>query len=466
VNPLAGFLFLPPRLALLAVILPVVLPIVACGGSEGGSGAGEAEGGSAAEGPAAADAPASLVRPGIDVLLADSSHLIDGRRVGLITNRSGVGRDGTSSIDLLHGHADAELTALFAPEHGIRGTEAEGAAIDDARDEGTGLPIYSLYGETRAPTPAMLASIDVLAFDIQDIGSRYYTYVSTMALAMTAAGRAGIPMIVLDRPNPIGGLTQGPVLDPAFATFVGLYPVPVRHGLTAGELARLYRGAFGVEVELHVVPAAGWSADRWFDETDLPWIAPSLNMPSLESATHYPGTCLFEGTNLSVGRGTPTAFQVLGAPWLDGEAWVAGIRAVADAADATDAADAVGATVAAGETGVARLPGVEIRAVTFTPESPSDGRFAGEEISGIRLTVTNRSTYDPVRTAVAALLAARRLSGDAWEWRVRHFDRLAGSDRLRIAIDRGAPLDDITSEWAADLAAFEALRRSYLLYSR
>ena len=394
------------------------------------------------------------------MLLADSSHLIDGRRVGLITNRSGVGRDGTSSIDLLHGYADAELTALFAPEHGIRGTEAEGAAIDDARDEGTGLPIYSLYGETRAPTPAMLASIDVLAFDIQDIGSRYYTYVSTMALAMTAAGRAGIPMIVLDRPNPIGGLTQGPVLDPAFATFVGLYPVPVRHGLTAGELARLYRGAFGVEVELHVVPAAGWSADRWFDETDLPWIAPSLNMPSLESATHYPGTCLFEGTNLSVGRGTPTAFQVLGAPWLDGEAWVAGIRAVAGAADAADA------TVAAGETGVARLPGVEIRAVTFTPESPSDGRFGGEEISGIRLTVTDRSTYDPVRTAVAALLAARRLSGDAWEWRVRHFDRLAGSDRLRIDIDRGAPLDDITSEWAADLAGFEALRRSYLLYSR
>lgn len=393
-------------------------------------------------------APASTVRPGIDVLLADSSHLIDGRRVGLITNRSGVGRDGTSSIDLLHGYAGAELAALFAPEHGIRGTEAEGSAIEDATDEATGLPIYSLYGETRAPTPEMLASVDVLAFDIQDIGARYYTYVSTMALAMEAAGRAGIPMIVLDRPNPIGGLTQGPVLDPAFATFVGLYPVPARHGLTAGELARLYRGAFGVEVALHVVPAAGWSAERWFDETALPWIAPSLNMPSLESAAHYPGTCLFEGTNLSVGRGTPTAFHVLGAPWLDGEAWVAEIESVA------------------GGTGVAGLPGVEIRAVTFTPESPSDGRFGGEEIGGIRLTVTDRSTYDPVRTAAAALLAARRLSGDAWEWRVRHFDRLAGSDRLRLAIDRGAPLEEATSEWAADVAAFEALRRPYLLYPR
>lgn len=450
-NPLAGFL---PLLFLLAI--PV---IAACRGPEAGAGAGGTEAESAAGSAArsAADAPASTVRPGIEVLLADSSHLIDGRRVGLITNRSGVGRGGTSSIDLLHGYADAELTALFAPEHGIRGTEAEGSAIADATDEGTGLPIYSLYGETRAPTPEMLASIDVLAFDIQDIGARYYTYVSTMALAMTAAGRAGIPVIVLDRPNPIGGLTQGPVLDPAFATFVGLYPVPVRHGLTAGELARLYRGAFGVEVELHVVPAAGWSADRWFDGTGLPWIAPSLNMPSLESATHYPGTCLFEGTNLSVGRGTPAAFQVLGAPWLDGDAWVAEIGTVAG----VDAAAGVEAAA-----GVARLPGVEIRAVAFTPESPSDGRFGGEEIAGIRLTVTDRSTYDPVRTAVAALLAARRLSGDAWEWRVRHFDRLAGSDRLRLAIDRGAPLDEITSEWAADVAAFEALRRPYLLYPR
>ncbi len=392
------------------------------------------------------------------MLLADSSHLIDGRRLGLITNRSGVGRDGTSSIDLLHAYAGAELAALFAPEHGIRGTEAEGSAIEDATDEATGLPIYSLYGDTRAPTPEMLASIDVLVFDIQDIGARYYTYVSTMALSMEAAGRAGTPMIVLDRPNPIGGLTQGPVLDPAFATFVGLYPVPVRHGLTAGELARLYRGAFGVEVALHVVPAAGWSADRWFDETDLPWIAPSLNMPSLESATHYPGTCLFEGTNLSVGRGTPTAFQVLGAPWLDGEAWVAEISRIAGGTP--------GAGGTAGAGGVTSLPGVEIRAVDFTPESPSDGRFGGEAISGIRLTVTDRSTYDPVRTAVAALLAARRLSGDAWEWRVRHFDRLAGSDGLRLAIDSGAALDEITSAWADGVAAFETLRRPYLLYPR
>ncbi len=362
--------------------------------------------------------------------------------MGLITNRSGVGRDGTSSIDLLHQYEGAELVALFAPEHGIRGTEVGGTAIDDETDAATGLPIYSLYGETLAPTQEMLAGIDVLAFDLQDIGARYYTYVSTMARAMTAAGRAGVPVIVLDRPNPIGGLVQGPVLDPAFASFVGMYPVPVRHGLTAGELARLYRGEFGVEVELHVVPAAGWSADRWFDDTELPWIAPSPNMPSIESAAHYPGTCLFEGTNISVGRGTDAAFQLLGAPWLDGEAWAAGIREHAG------------------------LPGVEIAAATFAPESPGDRKFAGETVSGIRLTVSDRSAYDPVRTAIAALLVARRLSGSQWAWREPHFDRLAGTDRLRLAIERGATLDGITAQWAADVAAFEALARPYLIYPR
>ena len=398
------------------------------------------------------------VRPGVEVLVADSSHLIDGRRVGLITNRSGVGRDGTSSIDLLHRYEGAELVALFAPEHGIRGTEAPGAAIADETDAATGIPIYSLYGETLAPTPEMLAGIDVLAFDLQDIGARYYTYVSTMARAMAAAGRAGVPVIVLDRPNPIGGPVQGPVLDPEFASFVGMFPVPVRHGLTSGELARLYRAEFGVEATLHVVPAAGWSADRWFDDTGLPWIAPSPNMPTLESATHYPGTCLFEGTNVSVGRGTDAAFQLLGAPWLDGAAWAAGIAELS--------AGGAGAADDSGPAGGSGLPGVEISVATFTPESPGDGKFAGETISGIRLTVTDRSTYDPVRTAVAALLVARRLSGSAWAWRESHFDRLAGTDRLRLAIERGAALDEITSDWAADVAAFQALARPHLIYSR
>lgn len=392
--------------------------------------------------PGTADAPggsAGPIRPGIDVLVDDSLHLVAGRRVGLITNRSGLARDGRSSIDVLHSHPDIELVALFAPEHGIRGTAAEGAAIDDATDAATGLPIRSLYGETRAPTPAMLADLDVLVFDIQDIGSRYYTYVSTMALAMEAAGAAGMPFVVLDRPNPIGGAMGGPVLDAAYATFVGMFETPVRHGMTVGELARLFTGAFGIEAELHVVPAAGWTRDIWFDDTGLSWVAPSLNMPTLESATHYPGTCLFEGTNLSVGRGTDAPFSQVGAPFLDGGEWV---RALARY----------------------DLPGVRIDSLTFTPVAPTDGKWADTPVHGLRFTVTDRRTYEPVRVSVAALLVARELAGEAWEWNVTHFDRLAGSDRLRSAIEAGDPLDTIVARWGPEIERFERLRAPYLLY--
>lgn len=347
--------------------------------------------------------------------------------------------DGRSSIDVLHEHLDVELAALFAPEHGIRGTEAEGRRLEDGVDEGSGVVIYSLYGETFAPTPEMLSSIDVLLFDLQDIGARYYTWASTMAYAMRAAGEAGLPFIVLDRPNPIGAPVQGPVLDPAFSSFVGLYPIPVRHGMTVGELARLFVGEFGIDVDLTVVPVAGWTRDTWFDDTGLPWIPPSLNMPTLESASHYPGTCLFEGTNLSVGRGTEAAFQQIGAPWLSG----------------TDLAERL-ATY--------DLPGVRIDAVEFTPDDPSDGKFDGQPVRGVRLRVTDRSVYDPVRTAVAALLEARALSGEAWRWNVRHFDRLAGSDRLRSRIESGVTLAEIVGAWGPGLAQFARLRAPYLIY--
>jgi len=381
----------------------------------------------------------SVVRPGIDVLLEDSLDLVEGRRVGLITNRSGVARDGRSSIDALREQPGVDLRALFAPEHGIRGTEEEGKRIDDAIDEATGLPVYSLYGASRAPTREMLEGIDVLLFDLQDIGARYYTYLSTMAYAMRAAGAAGLPFVVLDRPNPIGGRMGGPVLDPRFASFVGLFPVPVRHGMTAGELARMYVGEFGIDVDLSVVPVEGWTRQAWFDETGLPWIAPSPNMPDLESAAHYPGTCLLEGTNLSVGRGTPAAFQQFGAPWLDGSALAGRLRARG-------------------------LPGVRITAVEFTPVSPSDGKFAGRRVSGVRLRVTDRARYDPVEMGVAVLLDARSLAGDNWVWDERHIDRLAGSDRLRLAVDAGTSLETIMSPWSADLGSFDRLRAPYLLY--
>jgi uncharacterized protein YbbC (DUF1343 family) len=379
------------------------------------------------------------VRPGIEVLLSDSLHLVRGRRVGLVTNHTGVDREGRTDIDLLAERPEVELVALFSPEHGIRGEERAGAAIESGTDERTGLPIHSLYGKTRKPTPEMLEGIDVLLFDMQDIGARYYTYVSTMAKAMEAAGEAGIPFVVLDRPNPIrGDVVQGAVLDTAFSTFVGLYPVPMRHGLTPGELARMYVGAFGVEADLRVVPVEGWRRSMSFDETGLPWIPPSPNMPSLQSALAYPGTCLFEGTPISVGRGTDSAFQLIGAPWLEGAALAESLNAYG-------------------------LTGVRFEAVTFTPTNAGDGKFEGQEISGVRL-VAESSTYDAPRAAVAMLIETRRMSGGNWSWRERHFDRLAGSDALRLGIEAGDDLAALTASWDADDAAFEALRAPFLIY--
>jgi uncharacterized protein YbbC (DUF1343 family) len=272
------------------------------------------------------------------------------------------------------------------------------------------------------------------------VGARYYTYVWTMALSMRVAGTAGVRFVVLDRPNPIGGtLVQGDVLDPKHESFIGLYPVPMRHGMTAGEIARLLVGALGVQADLRVVPADGWRRSQWFDETALPWVPPSPNMPSLESAAHYPGTCLFEGTNLSVGRGTDRPFQWIGAPWMDGDELARRLNAYG-------------------------LPGVRFEAATFTPHAPGDDKWPDTEVRGVRFVLTDRTTYDPTRAAVAALIEARRLSGARWRWIPTHFDQLAGTDRLRLAIDAGRTLDEATAPWAAQLADFARLRQAYLLY--
>jgi len=379
------------------------------------------------------------VRLGIEVLLSDSLHLVRGRRVGLITNHTGKDGAGRTDIDLLFEQPDVDLVALFAPEHGIRGTAEAGVSISAEVDGPTGLPIHSLYGDTYSPTPEMLVGLEVLLFDIQHVGARYYTYVSTMALAMQAAGRAGIPFVVLDRPNPIrGDVVQGDVLDPAFATFVGLYPVPMRHGMTGAELARLYVGEFGIDVELHVAPMDGWSRDMTFADTGLPWDPPSLNMPSQESALAYPGTCLFEGTSLSVGRGTERAFQWVGAPWIDGEALASALNAYG-------------------------IEGVRFEAASFTPASPGDGKFDGQLVHGVRL-VELASDFDAPRAAVAMLVEARRASGARWGWLVSHFDRLAGTDRLREGLDAGLGVEELTAVWPGELAAFERLRAPYLLY--
>jgi uncharacterized protein YbbC (DUF1343 family) len=408
-----------------------------------GSAAEGTDDGSADDGSADVLQPVSgPVLPGIDVLFRDSLHLVRGRRVGLITNPTGMDATGRSTIDRLFEHPDVDLVTLFAPEHGLRAAVGEGRLIEDSRDPTTGLPVVSLYaGSKRAPSADDLSAVDVVVFDMQDIGARYYTYVSTMSLAMEAAGAAGVPFVVLDRPNPLGAPVQGNVLDPAYATFVGLHPVPMRHGMTAGELARLYRGRFGVEGDLTVVPVDGWDPAARFDATRLPWVAPSPNIPDLTSALHYPGTCLFEGTDLSVGRGTDRPFQQIGAPWLDGTALAARLEGLG-------------------------LPGVRFQAVTFTPVEPSDGKWAGETVSGVRFVATDLDVYDPTVAAVAALAEARRMAGDRWTWNVAHFDRLAGTDALRLGLDAGTDPAVLTATWADQRASFEVLAAPYRLYAR
>lgn len=394
------------------------------------------EGGADAQ-PALADP--EPVRPGIEVLLTDSIHLVEGRRVGLVTNHTGVDRTGRSGIDLLAEHGSIDLVALYSPEHGIRGEERAGAAIESGIDERTGLPIHSLYGETRKPTTEMLAGVDVLLFDMQDVGARYYTYVSTMALAMEAAGEHDVPFVVLDRPNPIrGDVVQGNVLEPEFSTFVGMFAVPMRHGMTPGELARMYVGHFGIEVDLSVVPVAGLRRDMTFDDTGLPWIPPSPNMPSLESALAYPGTCLFEGTPISVGRGTDRAFQWIGAPWLDAQSLAADLNAYG-------------------------IRGVTFEAASFTPENAGDRKFEGEEVHGVLL-VADDTGYDASAAAVAMLIETHRQSGDQWSWFEAHFDRLAGTADLRDGLTAGATFAELTEGWAAEVQDFERTRQPWLIY--
>jgi uncharacterized protein YbbC (DUF1343 family) len=383
---------------------------------------------------------AEPVLPGIDVLLRDSVHLVRGRAVGLVTNQTGVDARGISDVARLR-QAGVRLVALFSPEHGFGGRADPGAAVASTRDSATGLPIYSLYGRTSAPTPAMLQGVDLLVVDLQDAGARYYTYIGTTIDVMTAAARQGIPVLVLDRPDPIGGLVQGNVLDPAYASTVGRLAVPMRHGLTIGELALLARRELGLATALTVIPLAGWKRSLALDETGLPFVPPSPNLPSVEALFHYPGTCLFEGTALSVGRGTDAPFEQIGAPWLDTAVVLERIRAES-------------------------LPGVRFRGTAFTPHHPGDGRFADTAVAGIRLEVTDRRAYDPTQTAVYLLAIVAAVHPDRIGWIPAHFDRLAGGPGLREAIQAGERPRKIIGGWSAGRAEFEARRKAYLLYGQ
>lgn len=385
---------------------------------------------------AASGAQGPAVRPGIEVLLTDSLHLVAGRRVALLTNQTGVDREGVSDVDRLL-RAGVNLTALFSPEHGFRGA-LEQENIGHGVDSATGLPVYSLYGDVRAPTPVMLQNLDVVLVDLQDIGARPYTYISTLLLTLEAAAAERKPVVVLDRPNPIAGVAvQGDVLDTAFATFVGMLPVPLRHGMTMGELARFGAARLGLSASLLVVPVAGWDRDQWFDETGLPWVRPSPNMPDVESATHYPGIVVFEGTNLSVGRGTPMAFQAVGAPWLD----AVRVRAL-----------------------LGEVPGVSVTDTVITPLAPTDGKYPGERLPALKFAVTDRGGYDPTLLGAKLLAAIRTVHRDRLSFNAPTFDRLAGGDRWRLAVLAGQLGEETWRSWQAEVAEFKRLREAYLLY--
>jgi uncharacterized protein YbbC (DUF1343 family) len=378
------------------------------------------------------------VRPGIEVFLANVPAALRGKRVGLITNHSAIDRARTSDIDLIAQHKYLKLVALLAPEHGIRGDAPAGAKVEDEKDPKTGVPIFSLYkSEDHGPMPEMLRDVDVLIYDLQEVGGRTWTYVSTMALAMEAAKKKGIPFVVLDRPNPIGGeIVEGALLDSRFKSFVGMYPIPARHGMTVGELAVLFNTNYALGAELIVIQTLNWRRSQWQDETGLPWVNPSPNLRSLAALTSYPGTVYFEGTNLTEGRGTDRPFEQIGAPWLDAPTVAKTMNAM-------------------------RLPGITFEAITMTV-APSAAKFPGQTIPGIRFDVTDRQSYRPVRTALILIDTIRRQHPGEFAWG-KTIDRLTGSDKARLAIDAGR-LPSLLEEWDREAAGFSESRKSVLLY--
>ncbi len=388
------------------------------------------------------DAAPSPVRSGLDRLVCEFRPLIDRQRVGLVTNASAISGDVTPAADALSDVCT--LTALLSPEHGLTSHEADGARVASSIDPRTRLPVYSLYGERKRPDANMLSDVDVLVFDIQDVGARFYTYIWTMSYVLEAAAEFDIPLIVLDRPNPIGGqILEGPLLEPGYDSFVGRYLLPLRHGMTVGELGRLFNAERKLGVDLTVVEMAGWRRSMWFDQTGLPWVPPSPAMPKLDTAIVYPGMCLLEGTNVSAGRGTATPFEAIGAPWIDAYRLV----------DALNDLD---------------LAGVRFRPVFF---APSASKYAGQTCQGVYLHVVDRARFRPLRSGLHVLSTIRSLFPDAfawlgtsWEGRPPHFDLLMGNGWVREWIDAGRPVDEVVARWQDELARFDALRQKYILY--
>ena len=381
------------------------------------------------------------ITPGIEVLLSDRLALLSGRRIALLTNQTGVDRKGVSSVDLLRAQPGVNLVALFSPEHGVRGQAQAGEKVASGIDAKTGLPVHSLYGETKMPTPAMMAGIDVVLVDLQDVGTRFYTYSTTVLFMLRAAEKSGAEVIILDRPNPQGGvLVEGPVLEPPFASFVGGFAMPVRHGMTLGELAKMFVGEEKLRTKLRVIPVRGWErAMHPYFAWDLPWVAPSPNMPSPKTAAVYPGTALFEGTTISEGRGSAKPFEYIGAPFIDG-------------------------AVLAERMNAAGLPGVAFKPISFTP---TFSKFAGQLCHGVWVIPTDRKTFMPFRTGIALVKAVHDLYPDQFRFREgvpSFFDQLAGTDAVRKGIIAGQDVMTIEQQWQARLTEFRKVRARYLIY--
>lgn len=379
---------------------------------------------------------------GLDVFFEQYLHAFKGKRIGLVTNMTGVNRRLVPTIDLFHEHPDIQLTALYSPEHGIRGDAKEGESIESMTDPYTGLPVYSLYGESKKPKPDMLDPVDVIVLDLQDIGSRYYTFIYTMAYVMEACGEQGKPFVVFDRPNPVSGTSvEGNLLEPEFRSFVGLFPIPNRHGMTIGELALLYVHEFGISCDVTVIPMDGWKREMYFDQTGLIWVPPSPNTTGLDMCILYPGTCLIEGTNLSEGRGTTRPFEIVGAPYID-------------------------AYQLAKRYNEHKVMGVRARPVSFVPTYQ---KYRGERCEGVQLHVEHRQTVNALQAGLTLLETVVELYPQAFAFRESEadgkpfFDLLAGTDTLRRHILEGST-DAFLRNCESQIERFKQLAKPYLLY--
>ena len=387
------------------------------------------------------------VIPGADLLFTKYFKYIKGKRLGVVTNSTGILSDGRHLVDALYGNKEVKIAALFGPEHGIRADTT--GSVDNSIDPVTGIPVFSLYGKTYKPTPEMMNNIDVMIFDIQDVGARFYTFISTLGFVMEAASEKGIPMIVLDRPNPIRGIyVDGPVALDSMESFVAYAPIPTAYGMTIGELALLYNQEGwlhnGKKCDLIVAKMEGWERNMWYDQTGLKWIKPSPNMSSLSTAIVYPGTCFFEGTNVSEGRGTDKPFEYIGAPWLN---------AVKTAKDLNQF-----------NLGGVKFEPIETTPV-LTPNNAAKPKYFNQKCNDIYIKVTDRNIFKPLESALYLLWEIKKSNPDNFKWREKAFDRLCGTPEVRLMLDQGKTPEEIITAWQKDLDNFKKIRSKYLLYN-